>query len=267
MQQVHRAPWAEFPDVILHTNGATLKGHPEYAAAKAGNLEAGLNVAKALIKPDKINIPFDVIVPVKQIDTGQYNALPRAAAFILAITLNRKVLLSVYQTNEVSHTKAGAATRILAQPHFAGVVEPGLRVLLLDDVVTLGSTIANLRGWLQHCGAHVVGCTSLASGFASTKLVPPIDLMDRLDTRHPNHAELAHSFGFNQYCWTNREARFLLERSDEELHTLITTARGLYPGREALINPEPQPRQGRGPTLDSPSRGRPNDRSPDLPQR
>lgn len=267
MQQVHRAPWAEFPDVTLHTNGATLKAHSGYPAAKAGNLDAALKVAESLIKPDKIDLDFDVIVPVKQIDTGQYNALPRAAAFILAIKKNRQVLLNTYQTNEVSHTKANAALRILAQPHFAGIIESGLRVLLLDDVVTLGSTLANLRGWLEHCGAHVVGCTSLASGFASTKLVPPTDLLDRLDKRHPNNVELASIFGFSQSCWTNREARFLLERSDEQFQALITAARTLYPSREALISPENQPRQGRGLTLDPPDRGRPNERSPDPPQR
>ena len=259
MQQVHRAPWAEFPDVILHTNGAKLKAHPDYAAAKAGDLASGLKVAEALIRPHKVELDFDVIVPVKQLDTGQYNALPRAAAFILAIQLNRKALLSVYQTNEVSHTKADAATRILGQPHFAGVVEPGLRVLLLDDVVTLGSTVANLRGWLEHCGARVVGCTSLASGFASTKLVPPIELLDRLHSRHPNHADLAHTLGFNPYCWTNREARFLLERSDDQLKALITAARTLYPARAAILEPENRP--------DQPDRSRVNGRSPDPPQR
>ena len=267
MQQVHRAPWAEFPDVILHTNGAKLKAHPSYADAKAGDPASALKVAEALIRPDKIDIPFDVIVPVKQIDTGQYNALPRAAAYILAIKLNRKVLLSVYQTNEVSHTKANAATRILAQPNFAGVVEPGLRVLLLDDVVTFGSTIANLRGWLEMCGAHVIGCTSLASGFASTKLVPPVDLLDRLDSRHPTHAELAQTFGFNQYCWTNREARFLLDRSDDELKALISAAKTLYPDRSVLLTRQIPRQQGRGPTPPPLDRGRANDHSPDAPER
>ncbi len=190
MQQVQRAPWADFPDVILHTNATKLKAQPSYRAAKAGDPASAIEVADAIIRPEKIDVDFDVVVPVMQMDTGKHNAIPKAAAFILAIKLNRKALLTVYQTNEVSHTKANAATRILAQPRFAGVVEPGLRVLLLDDVVTYGSTIANLRGWLEHCGARVVGCTSLAAGFASTKLVPPVDLLDRLDSRHPSHSEL-----------------------------------------------------------------------------
>ena len=267
MQQVHRAPWAEFPDVILHTNATKLKAHPSYPAAKAGDTAAALEVAESLIRPNKVNIDFDVVVPVIQTDAYKHNALPRAAAFILAIKLNRKAFLDVYQTNEVSHTKADASTRILAQPHFAGVVEAGLRVLLLDDVVTFGSTIANLRGWLEHCGAHVVGCTSLGSGFASTKLVPPSDLLDRLDSRHPGHAELAHTFGFNQYCWTNREARFLLDRTDDQLSALVTAARTLYPSREETLNLENPAGQGRGPTRGSLDRGRSNNRSPDPPQR
>jgi hypothetical protein len=60
VQQVHRAPWAEFPDVILDTNGATLKAHPGYAAAKAGDAEAALQVAESLVRPDKIHLDFDV---------------------------------------------------------------------------------------------------------------------------------------------------------------------------------------------------------------
>ena len=74
----------------------------------------------------------------------------------------------------VSHTVAGAQTRILGQPMFSGTIQPGSRVLIVDDVVTYGSTLANLRGWLEQQGATVVGATTLAGGFSGTKLALPI---------------------------------------------------------------------------------------------
>ncbi len=52
---------------------------------------------------------------------------------------------------------------------FDGKVEAGTRVLVVGDVVTYGSTIANLRGWLQQQGVIVVGSTTLAAEFGATK--------------------------------------------------------------------------------------------------
>jgi hypothetical protein len=93
VQQVQRAPWTDFPDVILHTNATKLKAHPSYRAAKAGDPASAIEVADGIIRPEKIDVDFDVVVPVMQMDTGKHNAIPEAAAFILAIKLNRKALL------------------------------------------------------------------------------------------------------------------------------------------------------------------------------
>jgi hypoxanthine phosphoribosyltransferase len=54
-----------------------------------------------------------------------------------------------------------------------GKLERGTRVLIVDDVITFGSTLANLRGWIEKQGAKVVGATTLAAGFGATKLVFP----------------------------------------------------------------------------------------------
>ena len=61
-----------------------------------------------------------------------------AAAFILGDRLNKEVIDNVFQANEVSHTAASSSGLLLGQPPFAGVVSPGARALILDDVVTLG---------------------------------------------------------------------------------------------------------------------------------
>ena len=63
---------------------------------------------------------------------------------------------------------------------FMGKIQPGSRALIVDDVVTCGSTLANLRGWLKQQGATVVGATTLAAGFGGTKLALPDIVRDRL---------------------------------------------------------------------------------------
>jgi hypothetical protein len=57
---------------------------------------------------------------------------------------------------------------------FMGKIQPGSRVLIVDDVVIYGSTLTNLRGWLEQQGATVVGATTLTAGFGGTKLALPL---------------------------------------------------------------------------------------------
>ena len=145
------------------------------------------------MKPEKVTFPIvDAVVPVVQPDAGRKNAIPISVAAILAEHLGLEPIATVTQVNDVSHTGANAPTRILAQPAFAGKIRPGARVLIVDDVVTYGSTVANLRGWIHQQRAVAIGCTSLAAAFGATKLRPPQAVSDELDSRHPNsHPDLA----------------------------------------------------------------------------
>jgi orotate phosphoribosyltransferase len=246
VQPIYRVPWGEFPDVVIHTNVPTLRGHPAYQQAKLGDPDSGLQLASALVKPAKVKLDFDVIVPVVQTDARKHNSIPAAAAFILADRLNKQLVDNVFQTNEVSHTAASSSGRLLGQPSFAGVVPPGARVLILDDVVTLGSTLANLRGWIEHCGATVVASTCLAAGFGATTLIPPASIREELDRLHPSHHQLANLLGFDSSCWTNRESRFLLSQSPTTLSELLSKARSLYPSRAEALDRLRINEQGRG---------------------
>jgi hypothetical protein len=208
--RVHRSPWRDFPDVVVQTTIAKLKAHPDYPNAKAGNPEVGIRVVSDLLKPGKVTFKVDAIVPVLQLDANNRNSIPISYAALLAAELKVPVSANVLQINQVSHTGADAASRILGQPIFDGKIQAGTRVLLVDDVVTYGSTIANLRGWLAHQGATVVGCTSMAAAFGGTKLVPPAEVVERLSSLFPEEVQqLADNLGFDVRTFTNREARYL----------------------------------------------------------
>jgi hypothetical protein len=225
-QQICRTAWTGFPDVIVQTTVNKLRSLPSYESAKRGNGEAAFEVIRQLIKPDKVPFEFDTVVPVAQFDRTYPNALPFAYAIQLAKHFEADLSLDIVQSNVVSHTKADAETRILGQPTFIGKIASARHALIVDDVVTYGSTLANLRGWIEKQGATVVGATTLAAGFGATKLTLPSEVYERLVEKFPIHAvKLANELGFTAECFTNREARFLCGMKQiEDMDRLIVAA-------------------------------------------
>ena len=132
---------------------------------------------------------------------------------------------------------------------FIGKIQAGSRILIVDDVVTYGSTLANLRGWLEEQGATVIGATTLAAGFGGTKLALPDIVRDRLLDCFPRQAEaLANELGFSAECFTNREARFLAGlKNEHEMQRLIVAA------QELTLLQEGQASLGRTNEIDPPS--------------
>jgi hypothetical protein len=53
-------------------------------------------------------------------------------------------------------------------------------VVIVDDVATFGSTLANLRGWIEHQGTHVIRATTLGATFGGTKLAQSKDAFAKL---------------------------------------------------------------------------------------
>ena len=226
---VYRSPWRDFPNVAIQTTVHKLRSRPAYEQAKRGAGQAAFEVVQELVKPGKIAFVFDTVVPIMQFDHDKPNAIPIVYAAALAKHFDAYLETGVRQVNVVSHTFADAQTRILGQPMFMGKIQPRSRVVIVDDVVTYGSTLANLRGWLEQQGATVVGATTLAAGFGATKLALPHLVRDRLLDRFPAQAEaLANELGFSAECFTNREARFLAGlKNEHEMQRLIVAAQEL----------------------------------------
>jgi hypothetical protein len=146
---VYRSPWRDFPDVIIQTTVHKLRSRPAYDQAKGGVGDAAFEVIQEQIKPEKIPFGFDTVIPVMQFDRNKPNALPIGYAIALAKHFEADLELGILQANVVSHTDADAQTRILGQPTYMGKLERGSRVLIVDDVITFGSTLANLGAWIE----------------------------------------------------------------------------------------------------------------------
>lgn len=211
---VVRTPWRNFPSVAVHTNMAAMKSHPAYDEAKCGDTKAARLLVRSFFKPEVVapaaGASIDYVVPVMQLDVGQrWNALPLEFARAAARTLKARILPLIVQDNIVHHTGADSLHRLIGQPSFTGKVLPG-NYLIVDDVVTFGSTLANLRGWIEANGGHVVLASTLSAAIFSTKLVPDWSLTTGIKERFQNDlASLTESLGFPVDLLTQREARFV----------------------------------------------------------
>lgn len=205
---VVRTPWQNFPPVLVHTSMVSMKSHPGYLAAKSGDSRSARELVNSFFKPSVLSgtPPVDYVVPVMQLDVGQqWNALPLELARLSARVLHAKILPLIVQDNIVHHTGADSIRRLLDQPSFTGKVLPG-RYLIVDDVVTLGATLANLRGWIESNGAHVALAPTLSASLFSTRLVPDWSSITAIKSRCH---DLSQSLGLAPELLTNREARFI----------------------------------------------------------
>ena len=88
-----RTPWqAGFPDVEIHTTVLLRDGHPDYAAAKAGDPMAALSLATDLLSgptAERIGLELRdemfVLLPITALETTGFNAIPDAMAQVLAV--------------------------------------------------------------------------------------------------------------------------------------------------------------------------------------
>jgi hypothetical protein len=171
-----RCPWRQFPDVVLHSPESMVKHHSAYALAKSGDLDAAYDLVEDTLVEDALR-QIQLIVGDKRpylvsahaLERSGVNAIPEALADEIGERLCLPVDSSIVQTNIVGHTGASGFARLARQALFNGSVEEGADYFLVDDFIGQGGTLANLRGYLEHMEARVLGATSLTGKPYSAK--------------------------------------------------------------------------------------------------
>jgi hypothetical protein len=217
---VRRSPWLpDFPDVVVHTTVALRDAHPDFAAAKSGTEDAAARLACELLSSaalerirDQLQGRQIVTVPVRAVETNGINLIPDAMAHEMTRRLGLSVTTKIVQTNTVGHTRASGFHRLAFQPTFAGEVLPGCSYLLVDDHVGLGGTLANLRGYIESEGGHVVLTTTLSASRRSEVLAPKPETLHALREKHgePLERYWQERFAFGLDALTEAEAGYLL---------------------------------------------------------
>jgi hypothetical protein len=153
-----------------------------------------------------------VLVSAHAVEASGVNAIPQAMAEYLGSKLHWLVESSIVQTNVVGHTGADGFSRLARQAEFDGSVSKHACYVLVDDFIGQGGTLANLRGFLLHNGAQVIGGTVLTGKAYSAILSNDEKQINHLREKHGTELESWWSshFGFGYDCLTCSEARYLL---------------------------------------------------------
>lgn len=207
-----------------------MKAHPDYASAKAGDVRAAARLVQAVVMPEQIaeaQRSFGssaVYVPVHAEEAAGRNKIPEALAAYYALATGASFVDTVVQANRAYHTGAGPMERMLARAIFDGEITAGLRYVLVDDVTTMGSTLADLSNHIQVQGGVVVGCALLTDGSRTHKISPLAKTVTELEQRHGQ--ELTNIFGINAAALTYSESQYLLGfKSTDSIRVSVAKAR------------------------------------------
>ena len=157
-----------FPAVINHTSASIARQHPDFHAAKHGDYDAALRLVDDLVKDDRIADIVErypnahVIYNHRMLGDG-INMIPAAyaAKFSAAgMTVDHDIIA----VTNVSHTNASDISRLSKRLRFEGRVKKGTDYILLDDFITSGAELRDMRDFVQSQGGNVVMMTTFGHG-------------------------------------------------------------------------------------------------------
>ncbi len=158
----------QFPPIVNHTSSAVARHHPDFKAAKHGDFQAALRLVDELVKDDKIAVlarqfPNAHIIYNHKIQGQDINMIPAAyAARFSAVGMT--VEHDIIAVTNVSHTNASDISRISKRMRFEGHINKGVDYILLDDFITSGAELRDLRDYVSSQGGNVVAMTTFGHG-------------------------------------------------------------------------------------------------------
>ena len=206
-----------------------LKKHVDYKAAKGGNVEAAIRLVSELVKPEslaaaKAKFGNDAVyLPVMAQEMTGINQIPNALAAHYAANTGGVKGSGIFQISKAYHTGADAMERLIARDEFDGDVVPGQRYVLVDDVSTMGCTLADLASYIQDSGGEVVGAILLTNASRASTIYPNKKIISSLGERHGQ--AINNVFGIEPSALTHDEAQYLIGfRTTDELRSRAASA-------------------------------------------
>ena len=215
------------PPVFSYRNHEPLRAHADYDAAKAGNMEAAVRLVGDLVQDETLDTARQrfagaVFAPVLAEERTGDNAIPGAMAAMYANAADGSVETEIYQANRAYHTGANAMERMIARPIFAGPVQQGARYVIVDDVTTLGGTLAEMVNHVRQNGGEVIGVITLANASRSRILAPTDARIREIERRYGD--DVREIFDIDPAALTADEAQYVLNFRDADALRARATA-------------------------------------------
>jgi hypothetical protein len=152
------------------------------------------------------------------------NAIPQVMAEVFALVCGATADRGLVQITKVYHTGANPMERLALRPEFEGPVVSGANYVLLDDVVSLGGTLAELAHYIQINDGLVRDIAVIVNAGRNKSLSPDIKTLRILNERFGN--EIIEIFGININALTANEAQYLVGfRSTDEIRNRLIKAK------------------------------------------
>ncbi|MFB6349472.1 minor capsid protein [Moraxella sp. ZJ142] len=217
-----RTDWGDLPNVLIAHTKDTITSHQRYLSAKSGNIVSALMLADEMVG-DEFLVDIanalagygDVwVLPVHAEEMLGRNKIPLAYAMVLKNNLSLNMDLSIVQASKANRTQSNGVERLLKRVSFDGEVVQGRNYLIVDDVITQGGTLADLRAYIENGGGRVVLVSTLNGKPNSAKL--PITKATLGQLRKQAGKELEQwwheQFGYDFSKFTESEARYLAKQ-------------------------------------------------------
>ena len=168
-------PWSEnFPKVMLQTTLANIRQKwPElHQRAKAGSDGAALELVRNILGEERVGNkanpkweklralaaehPRAIVSYVHAEEATGRNKIPAAYAHLISMITGLRLTNKIVQTVRAHHTGANAVERMTRRAAFDGPVMRGAEYILVDDHVTQGGTLNELRKYIQSHGGKIV---------------------------------------------------------------------------------------------------------------
>ena len=163
-----------------------LMEHPLFAAAKKmGDRDAARKLVAHFINRDAVRLFGRRQSRARLLVAGRIsdaNQIPIAFAEAVSGITGCPLDMGVSKVNQAKHTGKGSMWRLLDRPRLEGRVRTGASYILLDDVITQGGTISELRQHVMRQGCRVVGVAALAHA-TSRNFGDGVHIAQRPETR------------------------------------------------------------------------------------
>lgn len=206
-----------FPSTARHyhcfTQDQDIKCHASYKAAKAGCEKSAFRLVYDLawdfLWSLKGSFPSgtNYVSPYAQEATGD-NAIPLLLSLMAADLLDGYSETDIVQLQKVFHTGADPMERLLLRPSFEGNVNHDAGYVLVDDVTSMGGTLAELANYIRLNGGLVLGSIVLVNAGRDKNFIPNKKHIKILEERF--HDQIRQQFGIHISALTTNEINYLV---------------------------------------------------------
>ena len=161
--------WGDnFPAVVNHTSSSVARHHPDFLAAKRGDYDAAIRLVDDLVKDDKVidvatRFPEAHVAYIHRQNGDGINMIPAAFAAKFSAA-GMTVEDDIIAVTNVSHTDASDVALLSRRMRFEGNVTQGASYIILDDFITSGAELRDMRDYISSKGGNVVMITTFGHG-------------------------------------------------------------------------------------------------------